>query len=56
MTDDAERAVVEAIRDLARGLYRQLEREYDHLTSDAAVDEAIPDHRWTFTEAGDRFG
>ena len=56
MTDDAEHAVVEAIRDLARWLYRRLEREYDHLTSDAAVDEAIADHRWTFTEAGDRFG
>ncbi len=56
MTIEVERAVVEAIRDLARWLYRQLEREYDHLTSDAAVDGAIADHRWTFTEAGDRFG
>ena len=56
MTDEAEHAIIEAIRDLARWLYRQLEREYDHLSSDAAVDEAIADRRWTFTEAGDRFG
>ena len=56
MTDDAEGAIVEAIRNLARWLYRQLEREYDYLASDAAADEAIADNRWTFTEAGVRFG
>ena len=41
MTADAEEAVIEALRDLARWLYRQLEREYDHLSSDEAVDETI---------------
>ena len=29
------------LRDLAFWLYRQLENEYDRLTSDAAVDEAL---------------
>lgn len=29
MTDDAEEVVTEALRDLARWLYLQLEREYD---------------------------
>ena len=33
-------------------LYRQLENEYDWLTSDAAVDEAIHINAYTFTEAG----
>ena len=56
MTDDAEDTVTEALRDLARWLYRQLEREYDHLTSDDAVDEAIVANGYTFTEAGRRFG
>ena len=56
MTDDAEDAIVEAVRNLARWLYRQLEREYEYLASDAAADEAIADHRWTFTQAGVRFG
>ncbi len=56
MTDDAEDAVTQAMRNLARWLYGQLEREYDYLTSDAAVDEAIVDNCWTFTEAGERFG
>ena len=56
MTDDAEDTVVEAIRDLARWLYLQLEREYDHLTSDTVVDETIAANSFTFTEAGDRFG
>ena len=41
MTADAEDAVSEALRDLARWLYRQLEREYDYLSSDDVVDEAI---------------
>ncbi len=56
MTDDAEAAVVEALRDLARWLYRQLECEYTHLTSDEAVDETIAINMLTFTAAGERFG
>ena len=56
MTDGAEDTVIEALRDLARWFYRQLEREYEHLTSDAAVDEAISANGWTFAEAGTRFG
>lgn len=50
MTADAEEAVCEALRDLARWLYRQLEREYEHLTADETVDEAILANGYTFTE------
>ena len=56
MTADAEEIVIEALRDLARWLYRQLEREYDYLTSDDVVDEAITANAYTFTAAGLRFG
>lgn len=56
MTADAEDAVIEALRDLARWLYRQLEREYEYLSSDAAVDETIAANQYTFTETGRRFG
>ena len=56
MTADAEGVVIEALRDLARWLYRQLEREYDYLSSDEAVDETIIANEYTFTEAGRRFG
>ncbi|HFS8869116.1 antitoxin of toxin-antitoxin stability system, partial [Escherichia coli] len=56
MTTDAEAAVSEALRDLALWLYRQLENEYDWLTSDAAVDEAIHINAYTFTDAGLRAG
>ncbi len=52
MTADAEAAVSEALRDLAFWLYRQLENEYDWLTSDAAVDEALLINEYIFTEAG----
>ncbi len=56
MTDGAEDAVTEAMRDLARWLYRQLEREYEYLTSDEAVDETIAANGWSFTAQGCRFG
>ena len=56
MTDGAEDAVIEAMRDLACWLYRQLEREYDYLTSDDAVDESIAVNEYTFTAQGRRFG
>ncbi|AGT11595.1 hypothetical protein [Paracoccus aminophilus] len=54
MTDDAESAVTDLLRDLARWLYRQLEQEYDYLSSDAAVDEAVLTNGYTFTESGRR--
>jgi hypothetical protein len=55
-TEDAEEIVTEALRDLARWLYRQLEAEYDHLTSDEAIEEGIIVNEYTFTEGGRRFG
>lgn len=56
MSANAEDIVTEALRDLARWLYAQLEREYDFQTSDEAVDEAISANAYTFTETGYRFG
>ena len=44
------------MRDLARWLYRRLECEYRHQTSDAVVDETIAVNGWTFTGAGEPFG
>lgn len=55
-TEDAEEIVTEALRDLARWLYCQLQAEYDHLTSDEAIEEGIIVNEYTFTEAGRRFG
>ena len=55
-TEDAEEIVTEALRDLARWLYRQLQAEYDHLTSDEAIEEGIIVNEYTFTEEGRRFG
>lgn len=50
----AEETITEVLRDLARWLYRQLEREYDHLSSDPAVDEAIAINEYRFTSDGRR--
>ena len=55
-TDDACETVIEALRDLARWLYRQLEREYRYLSSDEVVDETILTNDFTFTANGLRFG
>ena len=54
-TDDAEDAVIEAMRDLARWLYRQLRAEYEHLTSDEAIDETLVANQWSFTASGEFF-
>ena len=56
MTDGAEETVIEPLRDLARWLYRQLRSEYEHQTSDAAVDEIVAANELTFTADGRRFG
>jgi hypothetical protein len=56
MTADAEDTVIELLRDLARWLYRQLEREYEFQTSDEVTDEAILANAYTFTKDGRRFG
>ncbi len=56
VTAGAEGIVTEAFRDLARWLYRQLEREYEYQTSDECVDEAIAANDFTFTGDGRRFG
>lgn len=55
-TADAEEGVSETLRDLARWLYHQLEREYEYQMSDVAIDESIIANGCTFTEAGRRFG
>jgi hypothetical protein len=51
-----DQGIGEALRDLARWLYHQLEREYAYQTSDAAVEEAILANNFTFTQDGRRFG
>jgi hypothetical protein len=54
-SESAEETIVEALRDLARWLYRQLEKEYEYLTSEPAVDEALTANGYTFLENGKLF-
>ena len=56
MSEGIEEAIAEALRDLASWLYRVLEREFDHQTSDEVVDEMIAVNGYTFTADGRRFG
>ncbi len=56
VSHDVEEIVIEALRDLARWLYRHLEAAYDYETSDEQVDEGLRANGFTFTEDGQRFG
>ena len=51
-TEGSAEAVIEAMHDLARWLYRQLKAEYDNETSNSVVDEAIQANEWPFTANG----
>lgn len=51
-TDKLEDAVTEYIRGLCKDLYRNLEKEYDFLTSDEAVKETLIDNDYQFDEEG----
>lgn len=51
-----EAEFIEAFRDFARWIYRQLEAEHDYLCSDESVDESITANEYTFTGEGRRFG
>lgn len=56
VTAEDSATVTEALRGLARWLYRQLRREHEYLTSDEVVDEALAANDFTFTVDGRRFG
>ena len=51
-TEGSEETVSEALRDLARWLYRSLEARYEYETSDSIADEAILANDWKFTANG----
>ena len=51
-TDKLEDQVTEYVRGLCKDLYRGLEKEYDHLTSDESVKETLIDNDYQFDEDG----
>ncbi|PIL19181.1 hypothetical protein P775_16060 [Puniceibacterium antarcticum] len=48
--------MTEALRDLARCLYRHVQTEHDHLNSDEVIEDDVIANGYTFTEPGLRFG
>ena len=53
LTQAAEETVKDCLRDFADWIYKQLEDEYDYVTSEAACREAIEANEYEFTEKGD---
>lgn len=51
---DCEDAVIQALREFMDWIYKMLEKEYDWLRSDEAVDESIIANEYTFLENGKR--
>lgn len=51
---DCEDAVTQALREFMDWIYKMLEKEYDWLVSDEAVDESIIANEYTFLENGER--
>lgn len=49
---ELEAAITSHVRDLSRQLYRDLEKEYEYLTSDEAIKETIESNSWTFNARG----
>ena len=50
--DSFEEWITETLRDYARGVYKQLEKEYDYLTSAKVIEETIEANDYDFTEDG----
>lgn len=50
---DAEDDLKDALRDFARWIYRNLEKEYEYLNSAESIDETIETNGYEFTEDGD---
>lgn len=50
--EECEGDIIEALRDFARWIYRQLEQAYEYQTSDECVDETLAANEYEFDEAG----
>ncbi len=53
-TDEQEKEVAAALRAYMEWIYRQLEQEYEYLTSDEAIDETLIANEYLFTVNGSR--
>lgn len=55
-SDDTDNALIECCRGFMREIYNSLENEYEYLTSDAVVIEAIESNDYLFTGDGAFYG
>lgn len=52
LVPDADETLKDTLRDYMRWIYRQLEKEYEYRTSEAALVEDAEANEWEFTEDG----
>ena len=55
ITNETEQNLTDAIRDLAKWLYQQLEFSFTSKTGDEAIDENLRTNEWEFTHTGEIF-
>ena len=53
VTIETEKALSELLRDFMRWIYKQLEQDWDYLSSDEQIIETIQANEWEFDENGD---
>lgn len=49
---ELRKLMLETVRELSRKIYRELQQDYEYLTSDAAVIDTIKANEYTFTASG----
>jgi len=52
VTEEQEEGIAECMRDFMRWIHGQLEKQYDHDTSDESAEESIISNEYEFTEDG----
>lgn len=53
LTNEQDEQIKDALRDFMRWIYRQLEKQYEYLTSEEAIKETIEANEYEFTDNGE---
>lgn len=55
ITREVEKQLIDTLKDFMKWIYRSLEKDYDHLTSEEAIKETIQLNEYEFYETGEQY-